>query len=143
MQHGQLLIAVRFPHTDVTHAIGIMACIPGHHHMHFCPVKRAVLKQAYGSHVTFAAKSNAVSCGFAGDSEDVAVGTEVSLSSSCAEPLADFALGSDNFLRHQYSGLCVGVNPAAPSTIPSPPPPANGAAVESAGIGDGSSCLCA
>ncbi|KAL3162526.1 hypothetical protein ABBQ32_010182 [Trebouxia sp. C0010 RCD-2024] len=69
-----------------------------------------------------------------GSSEGVGAGTEVWLSSSCAEPLADFALGSDNYLRHQYSGLCVGVNPAAPSTVPSPPPPANGAAVESAGI---------
>lgn len=65
------------------------------------------------------------------------MGTEVSLSSSCAEPVADFALGSDHLLRHQYTGLCVGVNPAAPSTIPSPPPPASGAAVESAGIGAG------
>ena len=74
-------------------------------------------------------------CSFAGDGSSIHVGTEVRLGSSCAEALADFALGSDNLLRHQYSGLCVGVNPAAPSTIPAPPPPAMGAAVESAGIG--------
>lgn len=99
------------------------------------------MNQAYQSPVNIAAESGAMSCGFAGNSEDVGVGTEVSLSSSCAEALADFALGSDKLLRHQYSGLCVGLNPAAPSTIPSPPPPANGAAVESAGIGAGSTSV--
>lgn len=141
MQHGQLLIAVTFSSANATHVFGIRACIPVHHHLHFCQVRKAVLSQACKSHVIIAEKSGEITDGFAGSSEDVGAGTEVSLSSSCAEPLADFALGSDNFLRHQYSGLCVGVNPAAPSTIPSPPPPANGAAVESAGIGAGSTSM--
>ncbi len=71
----------------------------------------------------------------AGESSSVSSGSEVYLTSNCSEPLADFALSPDGILRHQYSGLCVAVNPSAPSTTPPPPPPEGGAAVESASIG--------
>ena len=71
----------------------------------------------------------------AGESSSVSSGSEVYLTSSCSEPLADFALSPDGILRQQYSGLCVAVNPAAPSTTPPPPPPEGAAAVESASIG--------
>ncbi|KAL0046921.1 hypothetical protein WJX82_001759 [Trebouxia sp. C0006] len=71
----------------------------------------------------------------AGESSSVSSGTEVYLTSNCSEPLADFALSPDGILRHQYSGLCVAVNPSAPSTTPPPPPPEGAAAVESASIG--------
>lgn len=71
----------------------------------------------------------------AGESSSIGAGTEVYLTSNCSEPLADFVLDQDGILRHQYSGLCVGVNPSAPSTTPPPPPPEGGAAVESAAIG--------
>ena len=71
----------------------------------------------------------------AGESSSVSSGSEVYLTSSCSEPLADFALSPDGNLRHQYSGLCVAVNPAAASTTPPPPPPEGAAAVESASIG--------
>ncbi len=46
-------------------------------------------------------------------------GTEVYLTNNCSEPLADFALGSDGILRHQYSGLCVG---STPQPLPQPLP---------------------
>ncbi|KAL0039152.1 hypothetical protein WJX77_009573 [Trebouxia sp. C0004] len=71
----------------------------------------------------------------AGESSSVSSGSEVYLTSNCSEPLADFAISADGILRHQYSGLCVAVNPSAPSTTPPPPPPEGGAAVESASIG--------
>lgn len=70
-----------------------------------------------------------------GESTSLSAGTEVYLTSNCSEPLADFALSADGILRHQYSGLCVVVNPSAPSTTPPPPPPEGAAAVESAAIG--------
>lgn len=72
---------------------------------------------------------------YAGESSSVSSGSEVYLTSNCSEPLADFALSPDGILRHQYSGLCVTVNPSAPSTTPPPPPPEGAAAVESASIG--------
>ncbi|KAL0029215.1 hypothetical protein WJX79_003816 [Trebouxia sp. C0005] len=71
----------------------------------------------------------------AGESSSVSSGSEVYLTSNCSEPLADFALSPDGILHHQYSGLCVAVNPSAPSTTPPPPPPEGAAAVESASIG--------
>jgi len=71
----------------------------------------------------------------AGESSSVSSGSEVYLTFNCSEPLADFALSPDGILRHQYSGLCVAVNPSAPSTTPPPPPLEGAAAVESASIG--------
>ena len=77
---------------------------------------------------------------YTGESTSLSAGTEVYLTSNCSEPLADFALSADGILRHQYSGLCVVVNPSAPSTTPPPPPPEGGAAVESAAIGMPPAC---
>lgn len=68
--------------------------------------------------------------------DSIGVGTEVQLSSNCTGAAADFALSSQGVLRHQYSGLCVGPNPAAPSTTPPPPPPQGSGAIESAAIGE-------
>ena len=77
----------------------------------------------------------------AGQSSNVGPGTALHLTSNCSQAWADFALGPDGILRHQYSGLCVGVNPSAPASTPPPPPP-RGAAIESAVIGVPAAFLC-
>eukprot|EP00891_Asterochloris_glomerata_P005398 jgi/Astpho2/5398/fgenesh1_pg.00076_%23_6_t len=64
-------------------------------------------------------------------------GTPVQLQGTCTDELADFVLTPSGFLRHQYSGLCAALNPAAPGTEPASPAAlaSQNAAVESAGVG--------
>ena len=72
--------------------------------------------------------------------DQIGVGTPLQLSSNCTGAAADLALSSQGILRHQYSGLCVGPNPAAPSTTPPPPPPEGSGAIESIATGGTSIC---
>ena len=67
-------------------------------------------------------------------------GTAVQLQGTCTDELADFVLTPSGFLRHQYSGLCAALNPAAPGTEPASPAAlaSQNAAVESAGVGEAS-----
>ncbi len=70
-------------------------------------------------------------------------GTPVQLQGTCTDELADFVLTPSGFLKHQYSGLCAALNPAAPGTEPASPAAlaSQNAAVESAGVGETSAVL--